>query len=140
MELDRTLGWYNIQHSDIITLVKLPIQVSVDQAKTAYHNCLRQEEDWYGTDFEVDAPPEIAISDLEESHYKNLRIVGNFFEGGEVRFEKAKLAYRAIAYEIEEHWLERCSTRPHEIGIDNVQECSYKDYRIIGRFCEERIG
>ena len=75
LELDRTLGWYNIQHSDILTLVKLPIQVSFDQAKTAYHNIgLRQEEDWYGAEWEVDAPSEIQKKALKKTNKKNIPI------------------------------------------------------------------
>ena len=148
LELDHTLDWYNIQNSAILTLIKLPIQVSFDQAKIAFRNIgLRQVEDRYRYQFPVDDPSEVALSDLEESPYKCLRIVSKFFEGGEVVFEEAKFFFEEakFVFQFEENeyahdWLDGCSTRPHEIGIAFLRECPYKYYRIIGRFFEERIG
>jgi hypothetical protein len=124
LELDHTLDWYNIQNSAILTLIKLPIQVSFDQAKIAFRNIsLRPEQDRYGVVWGVDDPSEVALSDLEESPYKCLRIVGKFFEGGEVLFEEAKFVFGTLDCE------------PEEVG-----PCTSKYYRIIGRFFEERIG
>ena len=140
LEFNHTLNWYNIQNSANLTLIKLPIQVSFDEAKNAYRNIKKRS--WMDV---FDEPSQVGLSDSEESHYKYLRIVGKFFEDGEVSFRVAKVVFGEIESEGEENryaqeWGDGYSTRPSEIDIASLEECIYKYCRIIGRFFVERIA